>query len=456
MTRRVVLLFTLLVAPLLPAQTLEELMTQDHVRVTAELKPAGTGVIATQRVNLLITLATDTWFAGGTRITPPDIRNAIVLQRQAFGVNSTQREQGRTWATQTWTIEIYPQYPGDYAVPPVAVDLTVADGRGGLVNGTTLTPSLAISAREPPVAPPAPDWVVASSLNVDARWDRSLDELQAGDSRRRTIRIRAENLPAMVLPLPGREDLAGLGIYPQPVRREDKTNRGQAEATVEYAVDYFCEEPGDYTVPGWELAWWQPDEQRWQVARVPAASFTVSPDPNAPALQETDPADEPGARRLGKRLLLLLAGATIVYALLRWLGPPLTRAGRALWHRISASPPPEIQAWRKLQSSLRHDDPFPIITQLYAWLDHLPANRRCATLTEFARRSGDARLPGLVDELLTCSYGGSSCAYTSHQELRQSLRQLRRHQPKALMKHTFDKIDLDPTSGHGPTLNFPA
>lgn len=436
----------------LSGASLEELMRQDHVRVIARLEPAE--VIATQRANLVITLATDTWFSGGTRIAPPEIRNAIVLQRQTFAVNATHRESGKTWATQSWTIEIYPQYADDYVVPPLSVELSVADGSGGRASGQVWTEPLQLRAIAPPTPPPATDWVVAPELEVSARWDQPMEELMAGDSRRRTIRIRATNLPAMVLPLPHAEDIAGLGVYPQPVRRDDQTNRGDATATLEYSVDYFCEEPGDYTVPGWQLAWWQPEEKRWHVAEVPATSFSVAPNPNI-TTSEVAEEDAPASPRWGKRTLVGLGLLAVVYALLRWLGPSVLRGGRWLRQHLIREPHPAARAWRTLDRALRNDDAGAIVTALYHWLDHLPADQRQPTLQAWASAQEEPALASLIDELLQSAYGPDQPAYHSSNALRQAIRQAVKKSSKPLAKDNFAKFDLGKSSSEGFGLNFP-
>ena len=146
------------------AATLIELKQADKVRIKTWIEPLE-NIIARQRVNLQIEIATDNRFSGGTRIGVPDVKDAIVLQREKFAVNSTRNEGGRNWAVQQWTLVVYPQRDGMFEIPdpdrPVTVfsiapahaaDTVFAHVGGGEVvfvgDGGAQTPELRTALQE--------------------------------------------------------------------------------------------------------------------------------------------------------------------------------------------------------------------------------------------------------------------------------------------------------------------
>ena len=90
------------------ANTIAQLQQEDKLRIKAWLEPED-NIIARQQVKLQIEVATDKWFSGGTRIGHFEIKDAIVMQREKFAVNSTRTDGDKSWAVQQWTLVVYPQ-----------------------------------------------------------------------------------------------------------------------------------------------------------------------------------------------------------------------------------------------------------------------------------------------------------------------------------------------------------
>jgi len=427
--------FILLAAlPLHAQDSLQDLLDADQLRITARLDPAEP-VIATQRTKLVIEIATANWFTGGTRLGDLQVRNAIVLQRQTFGNNSNRRINGQTWAVQGWEFEIFPRYPGTYEIPGVDVSVEVADGSGGSIRGGTTTAPLTLEATAPPVEPPAATWVVSPDLSIRTTWDLPRDELMAGDARQRTITITAEELPSMVLPSIAYGEVAGMGIYPQPARRDDQTNRGQSTATFTQTVSYFCEAAGSYTIPGFELAWWNPDTERWQVETVPSETFAVAANPNA-VVDPPETGEATGSPYLFFKRFILISGALFVIAL---LARTVIRIARGLTARRRArgksAAQIERESWRALQHALRGNDPEAVVTALYHWRDHLPQLTGAPTLAQLAQSSHQTRLDRLLNSVLASAFATAGNRFEQRAELTQSLHAARKallHQQKSL------------------------
>ena len=107
------------------ATTIEELQQADKLSIRTWVEPHE-NIIARQQVNLLIEIATDKWFSGGTKISAVDIKDAIVLQREKFSVNSSRYEQGTSWTVQEWTLAVYPQRAGAFEIPEITGQVSIA------------------------------------------------------------------------------------------------------------------------------------------------------------------------------------------------------------------------------------------------------------------------------------------------------------------------------------------
>ena len=109
--------------------SLGELEQAGQFRMRAWLEPES-GAVVGQQVLLKIEIATDRWFAGGTRLGLVEIPDAIVLRREKFATNLSLREGAKSWTAQQYTLTIYPQKPQPYTVPPIELAIAIA-GEGG-------------------------------------------------------------------------------------------------------------------------------------------------------------------------------------------------------------------------------------------------------------------------------------------------------------------------------------
>lgn len=445
--------------PSLPAQTLDDLIAQDHLRITSRLEPTEP-VIATQRARLVIEIATDTWFSGGTKLGTLEVRNAIALQRQTFGVNSTRREGGKTWAVQSWSIEIYPLFPGTYEVPAVSVDLAVSSSTGAAVQGQTFTTPTTVEAIAPPIPPPTDLWIVAPSLSVNASWNQPIEDLKVGDARNYTLSINTTELPSMVLPTPPVPNIEGLGVYPQPAQRIDENSRGAAVAGLTQTVSYFCEQAGDYTLPGFSLSRWDIAKGEWEVISIPETSFTVAVDPNALTSTEGATDADAIARPALKRILLIATVAGLLGWLGWWLSPVMKRGYTGLKRRIIVQPGSEKDDWNNLKNAAVDNDASTIATALYRWTRHLDTASSHQRLCDCFPASLQPQLEPLLSTLFDNAYGKTPGTFPDGAKLLRLLEKTRKIHRVEKMKIIGVWFDERTISENQPSskrsLNFPA
>lgn len=247
--------------------SLVDITDQDQLRIKSWLEPVE-NLVKGQQIYLQIEIATSLKWQGGTTIDHVEIKDAIVLQRENFSVNSVRNEDGKSWLVQLWTLVIYPQTVGDFYLPEIAVNVAITDDTGNKSAGQIKTPQLgfsvlanadigeAITDNDSTGDGKKAEWIATPSFSIEESFDHSLEDIKPGDAIARTLVFNATDLPAMMLPSMVLEELSGIATYSQPPKLVDKVNRGDYLAQRTEVHTYVVETSGDYLLPEQVYYWW--------------------------------------------------------------------------------------------------------------------------------------------------------------------------------------------------------
>jgi hypothetical protein len=315
--------------------TLQELLAAGKLEIGAELATAGT-LVPGRKLALGLTLATDRWFSGGSRIQLPEVPGLVILQTEQFASNASERRGDQSWVLQRWVLDVYPQRAGEFTIPPLGVRVKVNAGEAGDVEGTLLSPPVSFTVTLPPALAAVPQWVAAPEFSVSQRFDRSLEGLQVGDAFEREILFEASDVLAMMLPAYSAQGLPGLAAYPAPPVLDNSSNRGQSRASRTQRISYVVQAQGQYRLPAADFFWWDTSRDELQVLSLPATDIRVGSGAGIVAGGR-------GAAVVTPRQGLLAAAGLALLALLYWLarrylpGLPLARLGAAFakpWRQL--------------------------------------------------------------------------------------------------------------------------
>ena len=260
------------------ATSLQDLHQTDRVRLKSWIEPHE-NIIARQQIKLQIEIATDKWFSGGSRIGNVEIKDAILLQREKFGLNSSRNEDGVSWTVQQWTLVIYPQRDGLFEIPAIPVHLSIAGDNLEPVVGELQTEPFSFTANFPePLFEEMLEktgWIATGRFSVDERFDQSFDDLNPGDAIVRTISMSAFDLPAMMLPSIIPDNFQGIAVYTKPPQLTDKVNRGTYLAEKSQVITYVFEKPGDYELPKQSFYWWNTETETFETIELDARVMKV-------------------------------------------------------------------------------------------------------------------------------------------------------------------------------------
>lgn len=329
------------------ATTVADLVAAGRLTVTSELQPA-TALVPGQRASLYLTVSTDRWFAGGTRIDMPEVPGLVILQSKAFAANSSATRGGQTWVSQRWTLDVYATGEGRFRTGPIGLQVQVHTGET-VARGTIEAPSVTVVASVPP-ALDAAQWVAAPAFSARQALAPEATTLRPGDAITRTVTLEAEDVLDKMLPGIAPGAFEGLAVYPDPPRLDSSSNRGHTRATRVQAVTYVAERPGDYQLPGYQFSWWDTNKARLQRVTLEPVTITVS---GAPTDADSHPLSRLTAKHwatAGAALGLLL----LAWAARRWIPwqrvaaatAERWRAAAQRWRRWRAPALPRLNPWR--------------------------------------------------------------------------------------------------------------
>ena len=202
---------------------------------------------------------------------------------------------GRDFIVRERRYAVFPQQAGTLTIGPVTFEAMVIPERGFSRVQRFRSDVLELTV-QPAVAPPAglagAAWLPGQRVTLTEQWSEPGDELAVGIPRTRTIVVEGLGLLETQLPDVPLETQTGVRQYAdRPELTREITPEGLASRrSVSYAV--IAQTPGELTLSGVRLPWWNVTEQRWEVAELPPRALRVSPSTDVTAVA---PVAEPAA-----------------------------------------------------------------------------------------------------------------------------------------------------------------
>jgi len=300
------------------------------------------------------------------------VRNAVTRRLQSLNLN--EQHDGLTYAGVRFEFAIYPQEVGSYALADQSISLTYAADPPQTRHTTLPLPRLEFSAFIPGPAAQLDPFLAATGLTIEQSVHYSSDRPRIGDSLTRTITIRADGPPSMILPPTTFASLDGLALYPAQPSLQDRLDARTANLSASRvdAATYMLQKPGDYLLPAIELRWWNVRAERIETARVGAIELRVLDNPAATPIAAGKPKStwnwhEP-ADFIGEHWALLLLGLGALLAS-PWLTARFLRAIVPRWRqRRDAFLASEPWAFTRLLAAARRPRAGDVYSALLNWL----------------------------------------------------------------------------------------
>lgn len=257
------------------------LLAQDNSPIVrASFSPHGS-VLVGQPVRLTISVLVPTFFSGEPDFPELSIQGTIVSATEDRPTNFNEPVNGSTYFGISKDYLIYPQSPGDFALPPEPITVKYSAGGIKTAEAHLKLPTAKFTATIPTEAEGLGYFIATTSLTATQHLDKKLTDLKVGDSFHRTITVHVANTFSMFLPPLEFEAPEGIRIYPgQPKVDDLRTDRG--DFTGGRRIDsatYLIQKEGHYQLPEILISWWDLNAKRMRTTRIRAIEFDAIPNP---------------------------------------------------------------------------------------------------------------------------------------------------------------------------------
>jgi hypothetical protein len=191
---------------------------------------------------------------------------------------------GRDFIVRERRYAVFPQQAGTLTIGPVTFEAMVIPDRGFSRVQRFRSDVLELTV-QPAVAPPpelaGAAWLPAQRVTLTEQWSDPDASLAVGIPRTRTIGVEGLGLLETQLPDVVLESQPGIRQYADrpELTREITPDGLKSRRTVSYAV--IAQSPGDVTLRGVRLPWFNVTTQRWEVAELPELPMRVTPSTEA-------------------------------------------------------------------------------------------------------------------------------------------------------------------------------
>ena len=257
-----------------------------------EAEPETVYVQSQVTVKLRLFVAVST---GRATLTQPEVTGGeAIVERLGEDSQYQTTRGGRTYVVRERRFAVFPQQAGPLTIGPAVFEAMVIPDRGFSRVQRFRSRAVKLDV-QPAVAPPpamtGAAWLPAQHVKLSESWSDDGD-LPVGIPRTRKIVIEADGLLETQLPDVPIPQQDGVRQYAdQPELSRDVTENGlHARRSVSLAI--IAQTPGDVTLQGLKLPWWNVTAKRWEVAELPPHVLHVTPSVDAPA-QATPPVPAP-------------------------------------------------------------------------------------------------------------------------------------------------------------------
>lgn len=303
--------------------------------LTRELE-APEHLVPGQAVRVAVTFWTDSWFNPPPGWPEMTVENGTMLNSALPNQLVTRHEGEISWSGIRMERQVMAWDDGMLRLPAMAITLSSA----GQPPQTVMLPAIEKKVSWPADVQQPDRFLPASALSLQQKWQLFRAEgestLHVGDVIERQVTVQAHDvIPAQIpqilfsIPGSGTQRLTPVNTV---------LTSGRSEVIGAQRVErlrYLPAQPGKLTLPEIKLRWWDTKNQQWQLATLPAETYTVAPARAA--------GSESALRAKGPSSLwhiALFAVAVLVLAMIGWfMRHSLRLALRFVIHRW-------LQIWR--------------------------------------------------------------------------------------------------------------
>ena len=346
------------------------LLAQERIRI--DVQPPETLHVG-QRLDFAVEILTEERFAIGPRFVLPRVPDIIVMQESTRPVFGSTELEGKSYTSYRYDFAAYARRAGETLVPAIQAELSITSGVGQKPRTVRVsTEPFGFKVQSPPGAEGMPGVISSSSFSLEESWEPDPGEAEVGASFRRVIRMRAEAVPGMLLPLVPVPESDGYRVYAEAPELVDRQERGELEGRSESVQVFVCQRPGSFLVPELKVVWFDLDAKQLREERLPERRVVVR------AATVSTPTASGRPPLLWGLAALLLA----VIGVGSW----------RLWRTCRRARDRREPSLRAVHEACARNDAGAALSGLLAALDRVAAPGRTPTIEGWAARTGNDEL----------------------------------------------------------------
>ena len=196
---------------------------------------------------------------------------------------------GRTYLVLEVKYAVFPQSAGQLEIPSLRFGAYEVNTRSqfGVFNnrGNQVirdTESVQVNVEAPLNQTAGLGWMPSSKVTLEQRWSGDLENATVGEPITRTVTITAKGLSsAQITPLEAPQS-SDYRVYPdQPQLDQALSSEGLTSTRVE-SFALVPNQSGEIILPPIEVRWWDINEQKEQISRLPSTTLQVLPSVSNP------------------------------------------------------------------------------------------------------------------------------------------------------------------------------
>lgn len=226
-------------------------------------------------------------------LNEPNI-DGVEVSRTGKDLNYDDQRGGRQYHVLERRYALIPQHAGKIEIPAASFQGQAIDRNdpnsffGSTTPVSASAPAVSVEVKAPPASWGKSAWLPARNLTLGMDgWPGPKEPVRVGQPLNLTMTLQATGLPFEALPALSLPDIDGAKSYPdKPItgtRQDGPWLVGRRQRS--FAI--VPERAGTLTIPASTLKWWNVQEDRMEVAKIPAHSITVLPAAGATATQPT-------------------------------------------------------------------------------------------------------------------------------------------------------------------------
>lgn len=335
-----------------------------------------------------------TWFLAPIDF-PATLASTTALSEAIDGSPESTFEEhaGQRWTGLIRRYRVQPLQAGELLLDVVDA-LEILPGRGeGQTQRVRPPEPLRLQVQVPPGAEGLQPFIAARRLELHQQWQpemRPEARWQVGDAIRRELELITDSRSPL-LPTPdfGRPAGVELRIH-EGIRKQQQDPTQSGLQRFQYGATHVLHDARTVELPAIEVAWWDLEQQRVRISRLPGITLEVAaaaarPDPflsaAPPSARHTFGAGSPSpsspfSSTASARAASWGLAALLGLALARWGWHRRKPAMQVLQQRLQKTGVDEVRARWQLRRACLRDDPAAAQRALSLWLGLLPAATR--------------------------------------------------------------------------------